>query len=166
MNSIFHRTSIRKYQNREVEREKIVRMLRAAMAAPSACNQQPWEFYIARDETTRMALAATSPYAAPAKLAPCVIVACTRTGGLRFAPCTPLDMSAAVENILLEAANIGLGAVWLGIAPDPDRMAAVAVALGSPRGMEPFALIAVGHPDHRPEPTGPTRYDETRIHWI
>ena len=75
-------------------------------------------------------------------------------------------MSAAVENILLEAANIGLGAVWLGIAPDPDRMAAVAVALGSPRGMEPFALIAVGHPDHRPEPTGPTRYDETRIHWI
>ena len=129
MNAIFKRSSVRQFTDEPVAIDDIERLMRAAMAAPSAGNQQPWEFYIARDETTRMALAATSPYAAPAKLAPCVIVACARTGGLRFAPCTPLDMSAAVENILLEAANIGLGAVWLGIAPDPDRMAAVAVAL-------------------------------------
>ena len=166
MNAIFKRSSVRQFTDEPVAIDDIERLMRAAMAAPSAGNQQPWEFYIARDETTRMALAATSPYAAPAKLAPCVIVACARTGGLRFAPCTPLDMSAAVENILLEAANIGLGAVWLGIAPDPDRMAAVAVALGSPRGVEPFALVAVGHPAHRPEPKGPSRYDETRVHWI
>ena len=55
---------------------------------------------------------------------------------------------------------------WLGIAPEKDRMAAVDVALGSPRGVTPFALIAVGHPEHKPEPKGPTRYDETRVHWI
>ena len=54
----------------------------------------------------------------------------------------------------------------LGIAPEKDRMAAVDVALGSPRGVTPFALIAVGHPEHKPEPKGPTRYDETRVHWI
>ena len=124
------------------------------------------EFFIARDETTRMALAATTPYAAPAKLAPCVIAVCTRTEGLRFPRCTPLDMSAAVENILLEAANIGLGAVWLGIAPEPDRIAAVKVALGGPREVEPFALVAVGHALNHPEPKGSTRYDETRVHWI
>ena len=78
----------------------------------------------------------------------------------------PLELGAAVENILLEAANIGLGAVWFGIAPSRDRIAAVDVALGSPRGVEPFALVAVGHPQHRPEPKGATRYDETRVHWI
>lgn len=166
MNAIFKRCSVRQFTEEPVSIDDIERLMRAAMAAPSAGNQQPWEFYIARDETTRMALAASSPYAGPAKHAPCVIVACARTEGLRFAPCVPLDMSAAVENLLLEAANIGLGAVWLGIAPERDRMAAAAVALGSPRDTEPFALIAVGHPDHRPDPKGPTRYDETRVHWI
>lgn len=124
------------------------------------------EFYIARDETTRLALAASSPYGTPAKLAPCVIVACQRTEGLRAPQDASYDMSASVENILIEAANLGLGAVWLGIAPEKDRMAAVDVALGSPRGVTPFALIAVGHPEHKPEPKGPTRYDETRVHWI
>ena len=166
MNAIFKRCSVRQFTDEPVSIDDIERLMRAAMAAPSAGNQQPWEFYIARDETTRLALAAASPYAAPAKLAPCVIVACARTEGLRFPPCSPLDMSAAVENILLEAANIGLGAVWLGIAPESDRMAAVEVALGSPKGVEPFALVAVGHAANHPEPKGPTRYDETRVHWI
>lgn len=50
MNSIFHRISVRKYQNRDVEQEKIELMLKAAMAAPSACNQQPWEFYVVKDK--------------------------------------------------------------------------------------------------------------------
>ena len=89
-----------------------------------------------------------------------------RTEGLRAPQDASYDMSASVENILIEAANLGPSAVWLGIAPEKDRMAAVDVALGSPRGVTPFALIAVGHPEHKPEPKGPTRYDETRVHWI
>lgn len=166
MNAIFKRSSVRQFADKSVNIDDIERLMRAAMAAPSAGNQQPWEFFIARDETTRMALAASSPFAGPAKKAPCVIAVCRRTEGLRFPGCAPLDMSAAVENILLEAANIGLGAVWLGIYPEHDRMAAVSVALGGPRDMEPFALVAVGYPQHRSEPKGPTRYDETRVHWI
>lgn len=166
MNAIFKRSSVRQFTDKAVSIADIEKLLRAAMAAPSAANQQPWEFYIARDETTRRALAASSPYGAPAKLAPCVIVACQRIEGLRAPQDAPLDMSAAVENLLIEAANLDLGAVWLGIAPEKDRMAAVAVALGSPRDVEPFALIAVGHPAHKPEPKGPARYDETRVHWI
>ena len=46
MNSIFHRTSVRTYSEKEVEQEKIIQMIRAAMAAPSAANQQPWEYYV------------------------------------------------------------------------------------------------------------------------
>ena len=153
MNAIFKRSSVRQFTDEPVSIDDIERLMRAAMAAPSAGNQQPWEFYIARDETTRMALAASSPFAGPAKKAPCVIVVCRRDEeGLRFPPCAPFDLSAAVENILLEAANIGLGAVW------------AYVVLGW--GVEPFALVAVGHPQHRPEPKGATRYDETRVHWI
>ena len=67
MNSIFHRISVRKYQEKPVEAEKIERMLRAAMAAPSACNQQPWEFYVVRDKDVILQLSKASPYATCAK---------------------------------------------------------------------------------------------------
>lgn len=61
MNAIFHRVSIRKYKEQEVEQEKIERMLRAAMAAPSACNQQPWEYYVVTNKNKIEALSKTSP---------------------------------------------------------------------------------------------------------
>lgn len=78
MNSIFKRVSIRKYQDKPVEQEKIERMLRAAMAAPSACNQQPWEFYVATDKEVIGKLADSSPFAGCAKNAPVVFVPCYR----------------------------------------------------------------------------------------
>lgn len=63
MNAIYLRSSVRQYTDEPVDIRDIEKLMRAAMAAPSAVNQQPWEFYIARDETTRLALAASSPYA-------------------------------------------------------------------------------------------------------
>ena len=100
MNSIFHRISVRKYQNRDVEQEKIELMLKAAMAAPSACNQQPWEFYVVKDKAVIERLSEASPYAKCAKDAPVVFVPCFRSKGI--APeYFNIDMSAAVENLLL-----------------------------------------------------------------
>ena len=81
MNSIFHRISVRKYQEKPVEAEKIERMLRAAMAAPSACNQQPWEFYVVRDKDVILQLSKASPYATCAKKAPVVFVPGFRSEG-------------------------------------------------------------------------------------
>uniref|UniRef100_UPI00280B4E55 nitroreductase family protein n=1 Tax=Agathobacter sp. TaxID=2021311 RepID=UPI00280B4E55 len=99
MNSIFHRISVRKYQNRDVEQEKIELMLKAAMAAPSACNQQPWEFYVVKDKAVIGRLSEASPYAKCAKDAPVVFVPCFRSKGI--APeYFNIDMSAAVENLL------------------------------------------------------------------
>lgn len=63
INEIFHRTSIRKYQNKSVENDKIEKILQAAMAAPSAGNQQPWEFYVVKDKTTLDKLSKINPYA-------------------------------------------------------------------------------------------------------
>ena len=63
MADLFHRVSIRKYQEKKVEPEKLDYILRASMAAPSACNQQPWEFYIVEDPEILEELSETTPYA-------------------------------------------------------------------------------------------------------
>ena len=76
MNSIFHRVSVRKFKNDPVKSVDVEWMMRAAMAAPSACNQQPWEFYVVRDAKVIKALSECSPYAGCAAGAPLVIVPC------------------------------------------------------------------------------------------
>ncbi|WP_080801414.1 nitroreductase family protein [Arabiibacter massiliensis] len=164
--AIFKRASVRRFTDEPVTDDEVRALLRAAMAAPSAGNQQPWEFYVVRDEATRVRLSEATPYAKPAAAAPCVIAACTHTAELHFPMCAPQDMSAAVENLLLEAVELGLGAVWLGVAPEPDRIAAVSKVLGLPEGVEPFALVACGRPAEEPAPKGRDRFDESRIRWI
>lgn len=163
MNSIFHRISVRKYQNRDVEQEKIELMLKAAMAAPSACNQQPWEFYVVNDKAVIGRLSEASPYAKCAKDAPVVFVPCFRSKGI--APkYFNIDMSAAVENLLLEADELGLGAVWMGISPDEGRMKAVREVLDIPEDLHAFALIPCGYPAE--ERAQEDRYEESRVHYI
>ena len=138
MEAIFSRTSIRKYEERPVEEAKIEKLLRAAMAAPSAANQQPWEFYVVTDKEKLQALSQASQYAGPVANAPLAIVPCYNREKLIFADYADIDMSAATENLLLEAEEQGLGAVWLGIAPLADRMAIVAEILALPPSLAAF----------------------------
>ena len=162
MNSIFHRISVRKYEQRAVEPEKIEKMLKAAMAAPSACNQQPWEFYVVTDKELIGQLSEASPYAKCAKEAPVVFVPCFRSEGI--APeYFNIDMSAAVENLLLEADTLGLGAVWMGISPDEGRMEAVRKVLDIPANLNAFALVPCGYPAEEREREN--RYEESRVHY-
>lgn len=162
-NSIFHRVSIRKYQDKDVEQEKIEKLLRAAMAAPSACNQQPWEYYVVVDKQIIELLSQASPYAKCAKDAPVVFVPCYRSEGV--APSYfQIDMSASVENLLLEADFLGLGAVWMGIAPDEGRMKAVGDILKLPEDLSAFALVPCGYPAE--ERMQQDRYEESRVHYI
>ena len=163
--AIYARASVRAFADEPVSDEQVERLLRAAMAAPSAGNQQPWSWHLTRDPDLRAALAAASPYAAPAARAPLVIVPCMVPGRARHADYCPQDLSAAVENLLLAAVGEGLGAVWMGIAPEPERMAAVSAALGLLEGEEPFALVAVGVPARDPRPTGAGRYDPALVTW-
>lgn len=163
MNSIFKRVSIRKYQDKPVEQEKIERMLRAAMAAPSACNQQPWEFYVATDKEVIGKLADSSPFAGCAKNAPVVFVPCYRKE-CQVPEFAQIDMSAAVENLLLEAEELGLGAVWLGVAPREERMKAVGEILSIPENLAVFAMISCGYPAE--EKAQQDRYEECRVHYI
>lgn len=163
MNSIFHRTSIRRYQNIKVEQEKTELLLRAAMAAPSARNQQPWEYYVVTDQEKICQLSESSPYAKCAENAPLVFVACYRKG--TAAPdYAQIDLSASVENLLLEADDLGLGAVWMGIAPVRERMDRVAEILDMPENLEAFAIIPCGYPAEEREQQD--RYEESRVHYI
>lgn len=165
MNAIFHRVSIRKYQEKPVEKEKIVTMLRAAMAAPSACNQQPWEYYVVTNKEKMQELSQTSPYATFIKHAPLVFVACYRSSEGIIAPSyREIDMSASVENLLLEADELGLGAVWMGIAPIEERMEAVRKVINLPQNLCAFALISCGYPAEEKEQQN--RYDESRVHYL
>ena len=82
MDSIFHRISVRKYEDKMVEKEKILQILKAGMQAPSACNQQPWEFYVVTDREKIRELSGVSPYSGCAAGAPVVIVPVYRKHGL------------------------------------------------------------------------------------
>lgn len=164
MNSIFHRTSIRKFEDRPVPKDKLMTILRAAMQAPSAVNQQPWEFYVVTDTAAKTALSKISPYAGCAAGAPVVIVPVYRKNGLRAPSYAQIDMAIAQENMWLETDAQGLGGVWLGIAPLADRMAAVRDVLQLPEDLEAFSLFALGYPAE--ERTQQDRFEESRIHYL
>jgi nitroreductase len=162
MNAILERYSVRRFEDREVEPEKIEAVLRAGMSAPSGGNQRPWEFYVIKDKDTMEKLAGSSPYAVSAADAAAVIVACFRTEGLIYPELVYMDMSACVENMLIEITAQGLGGVWLSIAPYEDRMQNVDEILGIGDGLRSFALIPVGYPEMKRTVTD--RYDKNRVH--
>ena len=163
MNSLYHRVSIRKYQDKPVEKEKIEAILRAAMQAPSAGNQQPWEFYVVTDKAKLEALSQVSRYAGMTKDAPVAIVSAYRKE-CWMPDYAQIDLSIAMENLWLETDNQGLGGVWLGIAPLEDRMKAVEEIIGIPDTLRAFAIFPFGYPAE--ERKQQDRYDESRIHWV
>jgi nitroreductase len=164
MTSIYHRISVRRFQDRPVEKDKIMDLLRAGMQAPSAGNQQPWEFYVVTNPDKIKALAAASPFAGCAAGAKVVLVPVYRKKGLRFPEFAQIDLAIAQENIWLRTDELGLGGVWLAIAPVPERMANVKKILQLPDTVEAFSLFPVGYPaeDHPQQ----DRFDEKRLHWV
>ncbi len=164
MQSIFHRVSIRKYENREVEQEKILQILKAGMQAPSAADQQPWEFYVITRPELLKELAQVSPYAGCVADAPAAIVPVYRKENLICPQYAQIDLSIAQENMWLETDSLGLGGVWLGIAPQAERMEAVRTVLDLPENVEAFSIFALGYPAENREQEN--RFDENRIHYI
>ena len=162
MSTIFSRTSVRKYENKEVEAEKIDKILRAAMAAPSAANQQPWEFYVVKNKETLAALADCSPYGGCTKDAAMAIVPVYRKE-MMMPEFADIDMAAATQNILLEVTELGLGAVWIGIAPLADRMENVRNVLQVADHLSPYAIIPIGYPVEGAEQKD--RFDAERVHF-
>ena len=164
MENIFHRVSIRKYEDRPVEKEKILQILKAGMQAPSACNQQPWEFYVVTDKEKIRKLSGATPYSGCAAGAPVVIVPVYRKEGLVVQAMAQIDMSIAQENIWLETDALGLGGVWIGIAPMKELMEEVHKLLELPKEVAVFSLFALGYPaESRAQED---RFHPERIHFL
>ena len=155
LDNIATRTSIRDYEARPVEKEKIEKMLRAAMAAPTAMNKQPWHFVVVDQRNVLDALAGANPYAKMLKKAPLAIVVCGNTdkmiegGGRDF---WIQDASAATENLLLAAHAMGLGAVWTGAYPSEERCISISKVLSLSDNLIPLNMIVVGYPAEQPQP--------------
>ena len=160
--AIFTRRSIRRYQDRPVEEEKIEKLLRAAMAAPSAMNQQPWEFYVVKDKEKIRELGDATPHSRCVSGAPLAIVVCQKTGPKPSPAFADVDCAIATENMLLMATELGLGTVWIGTCPVESRVEKVGEILSLPDGLKAFARIGVGYPAEEKGPVD--RYDEKRVH--
>ena len=163
MNIIFKRKSIRTYLDIDVDDATVEQIIRAGMAAPSAKNQRPWEFYVVRNKETLQKLSACSPYGRPMANAPAAIVACYRTKGLFVPDMVLLDMSCCCENMLIQAAALDMGSVWLSFAPLRERQEPAKKVLGLPENLEVFAVLPVGYPMGEGKPAD--RFDASRIHW-
>ena len=163
MADLFHRVSIRKFKDETVSSEDIGYILEAAMAAPSAKNQQPWEFYVIQNREVLKKLGESSPFSGPAGNAPVAIVSAYRED-CELPEFAHIDMSIAMENLWLAADEIGLGGVWLGVAPREDRMKEVEEIVGIPEGQRAFGIFAMGYPAE--ERTQQDRFDQSRIHYV
>lgn len=153
--NIMTRTSIRDYQPRPVEDEKIEQMLRAAMAAPSAGNKQPWRFIVIKDKNTLQAISANFNTMKMAQKAPLAIVVCgdlTATYDGEGTGYWIEDASAATENMLLAAHSLGLGAVWCGVYPLTERVELLKKMLNIPDDVIPLNVVPIGYPAESPEP--------------
>jgi nitroreductase len=167
MSTIFSRRSVRSFLEKAVEQEKIERILRAGMEAPSAHNRRPWEFIVITDAESRKAIAEMSPYAKMVQTAPAVIGVCINlTLGAPEHEKDQFwgqDLSAATENILLQITEEGLGGVWLGWYPNEERVEAFAKRFAFPPHIRPFSLIALGYPAK--SVPGKDRYDPALVHY-
>ena len=159
---IQQRRSIRQYQDAPVSDEQMGILLRAAMAAPSAGNEQAWAFVVISDRERMDRVVEIHPYAGMCKTAARAIVVCGDTSRAQHEGMWAQDCSAATQNLLLAAAGIGLGTCWCGVHPAAEREAAFRELCGLPDHVVPFALIAVGVPA---ETKGPADYyDPAKVH--
>ena len=156
LNCIMTRTSIRQYQDRPVEQEKVEQLLRAAMAAPTAVNKQPWHFYVLNTKEAINRLADASQRGSDmVRSAALVIVVCGDMDKALEGKAREYwiqDTSAATENLLLAAHALGLGAVWTGVYPMKERVEMTTKVLSLPENLVPLCTILIGYPAESPTP--------------
>ena len=169
LENIANRKSVRSYTAEPVSDADIETLLRAAMAAPSAMNRQPWAFIVVKDRDSLDLLASKLRYAKMLSQAPLAIVVCAETmltlkdGSVVENMFWEHDASAATENLLLAAEALGLGAVWTA-ASDPERSAIVCETLGITGTVKPLCVVPIGHPAN-PDEQPKDKWKPEKIHW-
>jgi nitroreductase len=163
LNAILDRRSIRNYQTREIPEETIHTLLKAAMYAPSARNSQSWQFIVIRDRNMLNAVMKVHHYSQMLEKAPLAILVCGDKNIESNEGYLSVNCSAATQNILLAAHELGIGTVWLGVYPRKERMVPIGELFNLPEHIIPVSLIAAGYPDEKVE--RPERFLPERIHY-
>lgn len=155
---ILTRRSIREWNSKPVSDVEIRHLLEAAMNAPSAMNEQAWQFIILRGEVLEkvIALNSNTPKGSPVAILVCQDIQAEKASGY-----SSQDCAAAVENILLAAHAAGLGAVWTAV--PKNNFKALRQVLNFPEDIHPFAIVPIGHPTG-PTPQVESRFDATKVH--
>ena len=162
LETILTRHSIRKYTPTPVPDSLVTEILQAAMSAPSAGNQQPWQFVVVADRLLREEIPTFHPYAQMVREAPVAILVCGDLHLETYPGHWVQDCSAATQNILLAAHAKGLGAVWVGVYPKEERVARFQELLGLPAQVIPLALVPLGSPAEHFLPAN--RFNASRVH--
>jgi nitroreductase len=162
---IFGRRSIRVYSPGEVSERAVTRMLEAAMAAPSAMAKDPWRFVVVRNKAALAKMTSFLPGGAMLTTATLAIVVCGDMDAVHDRQLSFLlqDCSAAIENLLLAAHALELGACWVGVHPSEEAIRPLKELLSLPAPIIPIAAISVGCPGEQPEPR--TRYQQSSVHF-
>ena len=158
------RRSIRKYLDKPVSDEDILKIIKAGMQAPgSRLGAEPWEFVIIKNKDTLAKLGEIKPRVTDA---PVAIVLVANIERAFYKQVWQQDMGAAAENMLLETVNLGLGGLWNGVAPDEERMAKIGEIIGIDdiTNTKPYCIITVGYPAEGWENKFMDKFDEERIH--
>lgn len=156
---IFSRRSIRQYTPERVSEADLTSLLEAGMAAPSAMNRRPWHLVVVDDKELLQEIGARPPYSRSVPDAALVIIVC---GDPSVSDWWLQDCTLATQNILVAAAGLGLGAVFLGCHGKPEREGPIRRALGIPQEIGMASVLAIGHPAEEKEAR--TQYDPARVH--
>ena len=163
LDNIFARKSVRSYTDEPVSPEQVETILKAAMAAPSGMNMQPWRFVVVTDKKVKDKLAVG--FNKMIAKAPVVIIVCGKTTNKLGAPNKnwTADCAASTENLLLAVEALGLGAVWTACYPYEDRMNPTVEALGLPENISPYCIVPIGHPAGNDKPKD--KWNPENIHY-
>ncbi len=163
LEAIFTRRSIRKFTGEPISDVDLDTILRAGFQAPSAHNCQPWEFVIIKDKSKFETIAKVHPYAKMLPQAEVCIIVCGDQKKQSKEGFLIEDCSAAIQNILLAAHGIGLGAVWCGLYPVVHLIKDVKKICSLPSQIIPVGMVVLGHrgEDRKTE----DRYDVAKLHY-
>jgi len=157
-----NRRSIRKYKDKKISELKIKKILKSGMMAPSAHNQQLWQFIVIDDRNIINKIADLHPYAKMLYQAPLVILICADLSKEKSKGFYSQDCSASMQNILLTIHDLGLGGVWISAYPKKDRINKIRKIINAPKNIIPFSLTPVGYPDEIRVKVN--RFDVLKIH--
>lgn len=163
LEAIRTRRSVRSFMAKPIPKETIEELLRAAMSAPSAGNEQPWQFLVIDDRKKLDSITGVNPNAKMCKEAQAAILVCGDTTKEKYPGFWVQDCAAATQNILLAAHERGLGSVWTGIYPIPERVQGFRQLLTIPDTIIPFCLVPLGYPAK--ESPQVDRFQRDRVHY-